>query len=47
VFEVRLGPGGQPVFRAQDAEQLRAFAGSAPQLLHHFSNLMVGSQLAA
>jgi hypothetical protein len=40
VFEVRLGAGNPPVFRAQGAEQLRAFAGGAPQLLHHFSNLV-------
>jgi hypothetical protein len=46
VFEVRLGPGDQPVFRAQGAEQLRAFAGSAPRMLHHFSSLVFDELLA-
>ena len=40
VFEVRLGATGQPLFRAQGTEQLREFARSAPQMLHHFSNLV-------
>ena len=40
VFEVRLRTSDTPMFRIQGAEQLRTFASHAPQLLHHFSNLV-------
>jgi hypothetical protein len=46
VFEVRLGPSDQPIFRVQGAEQLRAFASSAPQVLHHISSLVFDELLA-
>jgi hypothetical protein len=46
VFEVRLGPSDQPIFHAQGAEQLRAFASSAPQVLHHISSLVFDELLA-
>jgi hypothetical protein len=39
VFEVRPGTSDNPMFRIQGTEQLQAFASTAPQLLHHFSNL--------
>lgn len=47
VFEVRLGPSVQPIFRAQGAEQLRAFAASAPQLIHHMTGLVFDELLAS
>jgi hypothetical protein len=43
VFEVRLATGNEPIFRAEGAEQLRAFASNAPQVLHHISNLVFDS----
>lgn len=40
VFEVKVDGRSEPVFRAQGAEQLRAFAANAPRLIHHITGLV-------